>query len=35
MGFSHDDLRALEYADFIDCLRRGSRCITPGWYRVS
>ena len=23
MGFSHDDLRALEYADFIDCLRRG------------
>jgi superfamily II RNA helicase len=23
MGFSHDDLQALEYADFIDCLRRG------------
>jgi superfamily II RNA helicase len=23
MGFSHDDLRALEYEDFIDCLRRG------------
>jgi ATP-dependent RNA helicase HelY len=23
LGFSHDDLQALEYADFIDCLRRG------------
>jgi len=23
MGFSHDDLKALEYEDFIDCLRRG------------
>ncbi len=23
MGFSHDDLQALEYEDFIDCLRRG------------